>query len=292
MVRSMTGFGRCQQTIGDYDILVEVRSVNHRFFEFNCKTPRAYTYLEEKLKNFFGERIARGKVNVNVYIDRVSGSDEQIAVNREIVKQYVEALREVKEEFELKDDLSLSSISRFPDVFTVVKTPEDEELITKSVCEVASHAIDDFVAMRENEGERLKNDILLRAENILKNVLLVEAASVHTVSAYKQRLYDKIAEVLQDKNIDETRLLTEVAIFADKVAVDEETVRLKSHVASMREIMDADAAVGRKLDFLVQEFNREANTIGSKCTDAEIAKIVVDIKSDIEKIREQVQNIE
>jgi len=292
MVRSMTGFGRCQQTVGDYDILVEVRSVNHRFFEFNCKTPRAYTYLEEKLKNFFGERIARGKVNVNVYIERVSGSDEQITINREVAGQYVNALREVKDEFGLTDDLSLSAISHFPDVFTVVKTPEDEEVIVSAVCGVAARAIDDFVTMREHEGERLKADILQRAQNILANVLLVEEASVHTVNAYKQRLYEKISEVLQDKNIDEARVLTEVAIFADKVAVDEETVRLKSHVQSMKEIMQSDTAVGRKLDFLVQEFNREANTIGSKCTDADIAKIVVDIKSDIEKIREQVQNIE
>lgn len=292
MIRSMTGFGRFQQTLGDYDILVEVRSVNHRFFEFSCKTPRAYAYLEDKLKTFFGDRIARGKVTVNVYIQRIGGLSEEIEINRDIAGQYIQALRNIKDEFGLADDLSLCAVAKLPDVFTVVKTKEDEKLVIDSVFQVAQVAIDDFVTMREREGERLKADLLLRAQNILSNVQIVEEATPKTVNAYRTKLEEKIRELLADTQIDEGRLLTEVAIFADKVAVDEETVRLKSHIASLQEILQSDEAVGRKLDFLVQEFNREANTIGSKCTDSDIAKVVVELKSEIEKIREQIQNIE
>ncbi len=292
MVRSMTGYGRSQQQLGGYDILMEIRSVNHRYFEFSCKTPRMYGYLEDRLKAFVQERVSRGKIQVNLYLQRLDGGDEVIAVNRAVAQGYLQALREVRAELDVDDDIALSDIARLPDVFAVRRAQEDPEAVWSLVAQVAEAAVDEFLAMRAAEGERMKDDILARAQAVLGYVAKIEAAAPQTVSAYRDRLYAKLQELLGDRQIDEGRLLTEAALFADKVATDEETVRLRSHVASLEEILAGGEAVGRKLDFLVQEFNREANTIGSKCSDVAISKLVVEMKSEIEKMREQVQNIE
>ncbi|ERI99073.1 YicC family protein [bacterium 210820-DFI.6.52] len=292
MVRSMTGYGRSQQQLGGYDILLEIRSVNHRYFEFSCKTPRMYGYLEDRLKAFVQERVSRGKIQVNLYLQRLDGGDEVIAVNRAVAQGYLQALREVRAELDVDDDIALSDIARLPDVFAVRRAQEDPEAVWSLVAQVAEAAVDEFLAMRAAEGERMKDDILARAQAVLGYVAKIEAAAPQTVSAYRDRLYAKLQELLGDRQIDEGRLLTEAALFADKVATDEETVRLRSHVASLEEILAGGEAVGRKLDFLVQEFNREANTIGSKCSDVAISKLVVEMKSEIEKMREQVQNIE
>ncbi|MBC2870493.1 YicC family protein [Acetanaerobacterium sp. MSJ-12] len=292
MVRSMTGYGRSQQQLGGYDILLEIRSVNHRYFEFSCKTPRMYGYLEDRLKAFVQERVSRGKIQVNLYLQRLDGGDEVIAVNRAVAQGYLQALREVRAELDVDDDIALSDIARLPDVFAVRRAQEDPEAVWSLVAQVAEAAVDEFLAMRAAEGERMKADILARAQAVLGYVAKIEAAAPQTVSAYRDRLYAKLQELLGDRQIDEGRLLTEAALFADKVATDEETVRLRSHVASLEEILAGGEAVGRKLDFLVQEFNREANTIGSKCSDVAISKLVVEMKSEIEKMREQVQNIE
>lgn len=292
MIRSMTGYGRGHQVKNGRDITVELRSVNHKYFEFNTRTPRGYAFLEEKLKSFFHQGISRGKVDCFVTINDVGGETETVTLNAELAKNYLLALRNVSEELCLRDDLSLSTLLRFPDVFRVADKELDEEQVWVDVSEVAEEALDAFVAMRTAEGVKLRDDVLSRGERILNMVSQVEARSPEIVSAYRKRLTDKIAEVLGDRNIDESRIITEAAIFADKIAVDEETVRLRSHIGQLHTMLSGDLAIGRKLDFLVQEMNREINTIGSKNSDLVITGIVVDIKSEIEKIREQIQNIE
>ncbi|MBQ6700581.1 MAG: YicC family protein, partial [Oscillospiraceae bacterium] len=236
--------------------------------------------------------ISRGKVDVGVMIQTVEGTNEEITINKEVVKSYVDALRSVKDEFDLKDDLSLSVVAKFPDVFTVVKAQTDEDALWADVESVAKKAAAAFVEMRETEGEKMKADVLNRAAYIEEKVGIIEKRSPETVKEYRERLYNKMLEVLEGKQIDEARIVQEAAIYSDKVAVDEETVRLRSHIAQLREIVELSEPVGRKLDFLIQEVNREINTTGSKCSDVEIAQIVVDVKSEIEKIREQIQNIE
>lgn len=288
----MTGYGRAQQIIDGRDILVEIRSVNHRYFEFSSRVPRAYGYLDEKLKSFLQGKVNRGKVEIAVTINIIEGKDALIKVNKSIAKGYIDALREVNEELQLRDDLSLSNLLRFPDTFNIQKNVDDEEEIWNAVSEVASEALEKFISMREAEGQRLKKDVLTRSGYILENVAKVEKFSPETVENYRNRLYQKLKEVLESTDIDTQRILTEAAIFADKIAVDEETVRLRSHVSQLEGLFDSDEAIGRKLDFIVQEMNREVNTIGSKCQDINITKIVVEMKSEIEKIREQIQNIE
>lgn len=292
MIRSMTGYGRAQQQVGPRDITVEIKSVNHRFFEFSARTPRGCGYLEEKLKSYLQERISRGKVEVNVSIQVTEGDAAEVELNRALAEAYVLALRGVGTALSLRDDLTLSALSRFNDIFIVRKAPENEDEIWTAVRAVTDEALERFVSMRAAEGKRLLADMLYRLEEIERLVGQVEERSPETVAAYRERLTAKIQEVLADRQIDETRIITEAAIFADRVAVDEETVRLHSHIAQFREILAAGGAIGRKLDFLVQELNREANTIGSKAQDASIARVVVDIKSNIEKIREQIQNLE
>lgn len=292
MIKSMTGFGRERKVIGSREILVEIRSVNHRYYEFTAKTPRAYGYLDEKLKAFMHGAITRGKVEVSVSIYNQEGVNANIEINREIAKGYLNALRDSAEELSLEDDLKLSNVLRLPDVFTVVKVIDDEEEIWQQVSEVAGAALQRFVEMRVTEGEKMYADISSRLDMIEDTVEKIEKLSPASVDAYRQRLYDKIAEVVGDRNIDESRILTEAAIFADKIAVDEETVRLKSHISQFRELLKSGEPVGRKLDFLVQEMNREVNTTGSKASELEITRMVVDMKSEIEKIREQIQNIE
>ena len=292
MLRSMTGYGRAQQLVNGRDILVEIKSVNHRYFECSVRAPRMYGYLEEKLKSLSNGAISRGKVEINVTILTVEGKDAAVAINVDLAKGYVEALRSVREELNLTDNLSLSSISRFQDIFQVTKTTEDEEAIWEDVRSVAEEALTRFVSMRELEGERLYADVCGRLDRIGTIVGEVEELSPQSIAEYKNRLYAKLNEVLAEKNIEEARVLTEVALFADKIAVDEETVRLRSHLKQFRALIGAQEPVGRKLDFLVQEINREVNTIGSKCQSLEITNRVLEMKAEIEKIREQIQNIE
>lgn len=292
MIKSMTGFGRCLETINGRDILVEIKSVNHRYYEFSARVPRAYGYLEEKLKSFLQGKIFRGKVDVSVSVYNVSGEDELIEVNRSVARGYIEAMRSANEELGLEDDLTLSRIMRMPDIFNVRKAQEDENVIWNDVKAVAEKALDNFISMRTAEGAKMKEDILSKLDYISELVGKVEERSPIVTENYRKRLFDKLTEILQDKKIEEQRILTEAAIFSEKTAVDEETVRLRSHINQCRQMLESNEAVGRKLDFLIQEFNREANTIGSKGQDIEITKIVVELKSEIEKIREQIQNIE
>ncbi len=292
MLKSMTGYGRAQQTIEGKDILVEIKSVNHRYFEFSARTPRAYGYLDDKLKTLANSSISRGKVEMSVSIFTVEGKDTAVELNVELVRGYISALRAIQQEMNLRDDLSLSSVTRFQDVFQVTKTAEDEDAVWNSVSQVAQEAVERFVSMRMIEGERMVADISARLDSIGESVERVEEQSPKTQAAYRERLYGKLKEILEGKNIDEQRVLTEVAIFADKIAVDEETVRLKSHLRQFRQLIASAEPVGRKLDFLVQEMNREVNTIGSKCQDVEITNLVLGMKAEIEKIREQIQNIE
>lgn len=292
MLRSMTGFGRAHIMFEGREILVEIKSVNSRYYEFSSKLPRAYGYIDEKLKSLLANKISRGKVEVSVSIFNQIGTDATIEVNEPLARQYVEALRGVSETLSLRDDLSLSSIMRFSDVFTIKKTIEDEEVVWEQVAQVAREALDKFIEMRETEGAKMHDDIASRLNFIEERVGKIEAQSPETTKAYREKLFAKIQAVVADRNIDEARVLTEAAIFSEKTAVDEETVRLRSHISQYRDYIEQDVPVGRKLDFLTQELNREVNTIGSKCQDIEITKMVVDMKSEIEKIREQIQNVE
>lgn len=292
MIRSMTGYGRSQQTLDGREILVEIKSVNHRYFEFSARVPRAYGYLEEKLKSFLQGKVSRGKIEMGVTIYNIEGKDALIEVNSSIAKGYVDALRKANETLELKDDITLSNLIRLPDIFNVIKNTEDEEAIWNDVKIVAEEALNSFVSMREAEGVKMREDVEQRLNYIEQLVEKVEERSPIVTEAYRERLYNKLSEILNDKKIDEQRILTEAAIFSEKTAVDEETVRLKSHINQFRSLLEINEPVGRKLDFLIQEFNRESNTIGSKAQDVEITKIVVELKSEIEKIREQIQNIE
>lgn len=292
MIKSMTGFGRGQGTVDGYEILIEIRSVNHRYFEFSSRLPRNYSFLDEKLKSFLSERVSRGKVEVSVTISKTEGAEAEIEVNQDIAAGYVNALRKANETLGLNDDLSLSGITRFPDVFKIQKVQDDEEVVWNAVKEIYTDALNRFIDMRETEGRKMYEDISSRLEFIDRNTCEIEKILPLISENYKNRLYLKIKETLEDKNVDEQRILTEVAIFSDKIAVDEETVRLHSHISQFRELIDSSEPVGRKLDFLVQEMNREVNTIGSKAQDLSVTKTVVDLKSEIEKIREQIQNIE
>lgn len=298
MPRSMTGYGRAQRLEDGRDVLVEIRAVNHRYYEFSARLPRTCLYLEEKLKGFLNGRIGRGKVEVSVTITRPDGKDAQIAVNRSVAEGYVNALRMLNEELGengrlwLSDDLTLSSLLRLPDVFTVTKEQEDENAVWSVVSAAAAQALDSFVNMRQAEGERLAADLSVKLDGLEAMLRQVESIEPGVAESYRQRLYAKLTELLADTNIDEQRILTETAIFAEKTAIDEETVRLHSHIAQFRTLLQSEEPIGRKLDFLVQEMNREVNTIGSKAQDLSITRLVVDMKSEIEKIREQIQNIE
>lgn len=291
MVKSMTGYGRAQKLIGSRDITVELKSVNHRYFEFSCRVPRSFGYLEEKLKSFVQQRVSRGKIDcyVSIVSDEEAGT---VKVNRALASSYLAAFRDLQAETGLEDDIRLSTLVRFPDLFTVEKNEADEDEVWNAVAEVAGEAAERFVSMRAAEGGRMKDDVLSRLEAIEQLTAMVEEQSPKTVEDYRAKLYQKLSDVLADRSVDEGRILTEAAIFAERIAVAEETVRLRSHIAQYREILSAGGAVGRKLDFLTQELNREANTIGSKAQDLAVARAVVEIKSEIEKIREQIQNIE
>lgn len=292
MPKSMTGFGRARRQLDGRDILVEIRSVNHRYFEFSARTPRAYGYLDEKLKALVSAAVSRGKVELSVYIVTAEGNEAGVTIDRGLADRYVEALRSLAQPLGLRDDLSLSAVARLPDIFQLHKTEADAEVVWGNVREVAEEALAGFTAMRAVEGERLMADVSGRLAQIERCVGEVELASPQTVAAYQRRLAQKLREVLEGKGIDEARILTEAAIFADRVAVDEETVRLKSHLGQFRTLLGEEEPVGRRLDFLTQELNREVNTIGSKCQDVSVTNLVLALKAELEKIREQIQNME
>ena len=292
MVRSMTGYGRAEIEGNICDVTVEIKSVNHRFFEFSARYPRNCAFLEEKIKNFVQKKVSRGKIDVYVSLDFHESDDVSIEINRAYADSYVAAAKSLAVEYGLADDITAATVARNPEVFLVKKADVSEDEIWSDVEGCLNEAVDRFVSMREVEGERLYEDVVSRTETILGFVAQVEEMMPQTVAAYKDRLYSKIKEVLGSTSIDEQRVLTEVALFADKVAVDEETVRLRSHIKQFRALFEADEPVGRKLDFIVQEMNREANTIGSKSQNADLQMVVVNIKAEIEKIREQIQNME
>ena len=292
MVKSMTGYGRARQERNGRNITVEVRSVNNRYLDCTVKMPRAYIFAEDAMKALVQKYISRGKVDVFVTVDAVTADQTVVQVNEPLARSYYQALSRLREMFSLEDELSASTLARFPDVLAVTKAEEDLEMISADICAVLEEALTAHRQMRSVEGEKLFSDIAGRADTIESIVAKVEERSPQTVSEYRARLEAKMREVLQSTTIDERRILTEAAIFADKIAVDEETVRLRSHLSQLRTMMAGEEPVGRKLDFLIQEVNRECNTIGSKCNDLTIARDVVDMKAEVEKIREQVQNIE
>ena len=292
MIRSMTGYGRYQDTVDGMDITVEIKAVNHRYYEYSSRLPRAYGFLDDKLKAYLQGSISRGKVDVYVFIDTADAPGSRVTVNHSLVQGYLKALGEIAETYGLRNDVSVMSLARYPDLLTVHREAEDEEAVWAAVRTVADVALNRFLQMREKEGEKLQEDILSRAAAILEAVGQVEERSPQTVREHMDKVQTRMRELLGTATVDEQRLLTEAALFADKIAVAEETVRLRSHISQLEHMLAGNEAVGRKRDFLVQEINREANTIGSKAQDVQLARVVVDIKAEIEKIREQIQNIE
>ncbi len=292
MLKSMTGYGRCERIIGSKKITAEIKSVNHRFSDYNIKVPRQYGFLEDRIRQRASRDIARGKVDIYVSIENSGEADKVVTVNKELASNYIDILKELADTFELKNDVSVSTIASFGDIFRSEAKRDDEEELWALVEEVLAEAIDAFVAMRTREGGRIELDLRSRVEYMRALANDIDKRSPKIIEEYKSKLYSKIKEVLEDSEPDDTRVLTEVAIFADKVAVNEETVRLASHYDEFFAIMDSNEPAGRKLDFLIQEINREVNTIGSKASDLEVAKLVVTLKGEIEKLREQIQNIE
>ncbi len=292
MIRSMTGFGRAAQNIDGLDITVEIKSVNHRYFEFASRMPRVYQFIEEKLKSLCQKSITRGKVELSVMIEDRTEKSTVVELNRQYATAYISALRQLAKEYKIREDLKISSLANNIELFTVKRTTMEDEVVENAVMSVAEKALKSFIDMRIVEGAKLKEDVLSRLDTILEKVAFIEKESPETVKSYRERLEQKLKELLNTVTIDEQRVLTEAAIFADKVAVDEETVRLRSHISQFKDLLESDTATGKKLDFLVQEMNRETNTIGSKSQNIKIAHTVVDIKAEIEKIREQIQNIE
>ena len=292
MIKSMTGYGRAVETVNGREFTVELRSVNNRYLDCTVKMPRSLSFAEEAVKQAVKQAVSRGKVDVFIAVRSENTDDTKISLNTAVVEGYLSAMRQLVSEYGVKDDISVSVLSRMNDVFTVEKPEVDEQQLKADLMVVLEKALEGYNAMRSTEGAALDQDLRSRGETILELVAQVEAGNGQTVIDYRTRLYNKLKEVLNNTAIDESRILTEAAIFADKVAVDEETVRLRSHLQQMNTMLSGGGAVGRKLDFLLQEMNREANTIGSKCTDVNLARIVVDIKAELEKIREQTQNIE
>ena len=292
MIKSMTGYGRAVETVNGREFTVELRSVNNRYLDCAVKLPRSVSFAEEAVKQAVKQSVSRGKVDVFITIKSENSDDTKITLNTSVLEGYLTAMRQMVNEFGVRDDISVSTVSRLPEVFSVEKPEVDEDQLKSDLMSVVDKALAGYDAMRAVEGQALDADLRRRGNTILELVSQVEAGNAQTVVDYRTRLENKLKEVLANTAIDESRILTEAAIFADKVAVDEETVRLRSHLQQMNSMLTAGGAVGRKLDFLLQEMNREANTIGSKCTDVKLARIVVDIKAELEKIREQTQNIE
>ena len=292
MIKSMTGYGRARETRNGRDITVELRSVNNRYLDCTVKMPRVYIFAEDKVKALVQKAVSRGKVDVFITIDETEAESAVVAVNKPLAEGYLRAIGELERNYGLVPDLTAYRLARFPDVLTVTKAEEDLEAVSADICAVLTRAISAYNAMRETEGAKLAEDLLGRLDTIEALTAAVEERSPQTVAEYREKLLARMQEVLNGTTIDESRILTEAAIFADKVAVDEETVRLRSHLSQLRIMLQGSEPVGRKLDFLIQYVNREANTIGSKCNDVAIARKVVDLKAEVEKIREQVQNIE
>ena len=292
MIKSMTGYGRAVETVNGREFTVEIRSVNNRYLDCSVKLPRSLTFAEEAVKQAVKATISRGKVDVFITVRSESASDVKITLNAAMVEGYLNAMKQMVSDYGVQDDISVSVISRMHEVFSVEKPEVDEEQLLADLMGVVKQALANYDAMRAAEGKALEADLRSRGNTILELVSKVEAGNGQTVVDYRTRLYNKLQEVLANTNIEESRILTEAAIFADKVAVDEETVRLRSHLEQMNNMLTTGGAIGRKLDFLLQEMNRESNTIGSKCSDVQLARIVVDIKAELEKIREQTQNIE
>ena len=292
MIKSMTGYGRAVETVNGREFTVELRSVNNRYLDCSVRLPRILSFGEEAVKQAVKGSVSRGKVDVFITVRSEQGDEAQVTLNEGVLKGYLDAMHRMVEEFGIRDDIQVSTLSRLPEVFQIEKPQVDEEQLLADLMQVTQKALSSYDAMRSAEGAALEQDLRSRGNTILAHVEQVEKGNAQTVIDYRTRLENKLREVLENTAIDESRILTEAAIFADKVAVDEETVRLRSHIAQMNSMLSAGGAVGRKLDFLLQEMNREANTIGSKCTDVNLARIVVDIKAELEKIREQTQNIE
>ena len=292
MVLSMTGYGRAQQVLGGREITVELRSVNARYFEYSSRLPRTCAFLEDPLKRLTAEKVHRGKVELALTIQNVTATDAVVQADYALAESYRRALAALAQRLDVKDDVTVMALARFPDVLTQTAAPADPDALWADVSAVAGQALEAFVGMRAAEGAKLKADVESRLAVVEDLVGQIEQGSAGRVQAYTERQYARLQELLADRSIDEARILTEAALFADKTAIDEETVRLHSHVAQFREILQLEEPIGRKLDFLTQELNREANTIGSKCQDAALTRLVVTLKSEIEKIREQIQNIE
>ena len=292
MILSMTGYGRARQVLNGREITVELRGVNARFLEYSSRLPRAFAFLEDPLKKLVAARVSRGKVELSLTVQNTTAADTVVTVNWPLAKGYRDAMTALSEQLELKNDMSGSLIARMPDVLAQTAAPLDEEALWADVQAVAGQAVDAFLTMRAAEGEKLKADLLSHLDVVEQLVGGIEANTAGRVKAYSDKLYARLQELLADRSIDESRLVTEAAIFADKTAIDEETVRLHSHIAQYRDILSGDGPVGRKLDFLTQDLNREANTIGWKCEDVDITRLVVELKSEIEKLREQLQNLE
>lgn len=288
----MTGFGRSSLALENMDVLVEMRSVNHRFLEISVRAPHAYSYLEDRLKKQIQQRALRGKIDISVTIQHHGSDGLEVEVNSELAAAYVNALRKANEQLSLEDDLTLTSVMRFSDIFSLRKVQLDEEKMWETILPAVTDAADKFLEMRITEGNKLYEDLKQRLDTLESMLKKVEEHAPETAKRYYDKLYAKICEILADRETDEARIMTEAAIFADRIAIDEETVRLGSHIEQFRNLLDSKEPVGRKLDFLVQEMNREVNTMGSKAQDLAVTRLVVDMKSEIEKMREQIQNIE
>lgn len=292
MIKSMTGYGGAKGSVEGLEISVELKSVNNRYLDTSVRLPRSFLFAEDAVKAAVQQHISRGKVDVFISVDSSAAEDMTVKVNEPLLKGYIQAISQISRDYGLSNDITAMSVSRFPDVLSVEKKDLDAEAITAGIISVAEAALADFDAMRLREGEKLRDDVLSKLETIDSLVTLVEQESPKTLADYRARLESRMAEVLGSAGIDENRILAEAAIFADRIAVDEETVRLRSHMSQLKTMISGNSPTGRKIDFLIQEFNREANTIGSKCQSSHVAHVVVDLKSEIEKIREQIQNIE
>lgn len=292
MIKSMTGYGGAKGSAEGLSVSIELKSVNNRYLDVSVKLPRTLLFAEEPIKAAVGRHISRGKVDVFVTVDATASDDIEVRVNEPLLRGYIEALNAAAEKYGLQNDLTLMSVCRLPDVLSTDRREIDNSALMSGLGEILERALCEYDAMRLREGEKLRDDVLARLDEISRLTGIVEENAPKTVAEYRARLEQKLQEVLGSTNIDESRILTEAAIFADKIAVDEETVRLRSHLSQLRSLCEGDSPAGRKMDFLIQELNRESNTIGSKCQNADIAHVVVELKAEIEKIREQIQNVE
>ena len=292
MIKSMTGFGRCEITENNRKFTVEMKAVNHRYLDVNVKMPKKLNFFESSIRNELKNYISRGKVDVFITYEDLSENVSNVHYNKELAAEYLKYLREMQQDFGLEDDIRVSTLSKYPDVFTMEENEGDEEEIWKELKKALDGASEMFVQSRITEGENLKNDLIAKLDGMLKLVDFIAERSPQIIAEYRQKLQDKVNEMLGDNTVDEARLITEVTIFADKVCVDEEMVRLRSHVETTKKALIEGGSIGRKLDFIAQEMNREANTILSKSNDLEISNCGIELKTEIEKVREQIQNIE